>query len=297
MQQTAMQLSVIIPCLNAAETIGAQLEALAQQQWQEPWEVIVADNGSTDDSLAIVERYKGRIPNLHVADASGRKGQPYALNVGAMAATGEALAFCDADDEVAPGWLSAMGEALSKHAFVACKIDTEKLNPPWVYAVLGQHEQMKGLQKNWYPPYLHHGGGGTLGVKRSLHQAIGGFDEALPYLHDTDYCFRLQLADVKLHFVPNAVAYLRYRHKLGGIFCQARHWAEYSVKVYKKYRPLTGVEVPQPWKRYVHWWKYLLRQFPRTREKKDYAHHVFMLGWQIGLLLGSIKYRVPPVPF
>ena len=112
-----MKLSVIIPCLNAANTIAVQLDALAAQQWDQPWEVIVADNGSTDDSIAIIERYKTTLPHLRIADASARRGQPYALNVGAMAATGEALAFCDADDEVAPGWLSAMGEALSKHDF------------------------------------------------------------------------------------------------------------------------------------------------------------------------------------
>ena len=42
------RLSVIIPCFNAATTIGAQLEALANQAWAEPWELIIADNGSKD---------------------------------------------------------------------------------------------------------------------------------------------------------------------------------------------------------------------------------------------------------
>ena len=124
-----MKLSVIIPCLNAAGTIGAQLDALAVQQWDQPWEVIVADNGSTDRSLAIVERYRYKLPNLRVVDASARRGQPCALNTGAMAAKGDALAFCDADDEVAPGWLPAMGKALSKYDFVACRVDFKKLNP------------------------------------------------------------------------------------------------------------------------------------------------------------------------
>jgi len=52
-----MKLSVIIPCYNEADTIATQLEVLAKQYWSEPWEVIVSDNGSTDDSLAIVEKY------------------------------------------------------------------------------------------------------------------------------------------------------------------------------------------------------------------------------------------------
>jgi glycosyltransferase involved in cell wall biosynthesis len=47
--QRYVQLSVIIPCYNGAETIAAQLEALAGQQWSGQWEVIVSDNGSTDN--------------------------------------------------------------------------------------------------------------------------------------------------------------------------------------------------------------------------------------------------------
>jgi len=51
-----MRLSVIIACLNGADTIGVQLKALANQQWSEPWEVIFADNGSTDGIVTIVEQ-------------------------------------------------------------------------------------------------------------------------------------------------------------------------------------------------------------------------------------------------
>src|SRR3989337_1593891 len=114
-----MKLSVVIPCLNGARTIGAQLEALASQQWSQPWEVVIADNGSNDDSLAIVRSYQDRIPNIRIVDASDRRGQPHALNVGAAAAKGEALAFCDAGRAVAPGWVAAMGDALAEFDFVA----------------------------------------------------------------------------------------------------------------------------------------------------------------------------------
>ena len=88
-----MQLSVVIACYNAARTIGGQLESLARQEWSEPWEVIVADNGSTDGSAAIAEQYRSRLPSLRVVDASARRGQAYARNVGAKAARGVALAF------------------------------------------------------------------------------------------------------------------------------------------------------------------------------------------------------------
>jgi glycosyltransferase involved in cell wall biosynthesis len=297
-----VNLSVIIPCFNGACTIGAQLEALAKQRWHEPWEVIVADNGSTDESVAIVERYKSSVPNLRVVDASARRGQPYALNVGAQAARGDALAFCDADDEVALGWVAAMSRALSEYDFVASRIDVEKLNAPWIVEVSRNHVQRTELQKASYPPYLPHAGGGTLGVKRSLHEAIGGFDESLPYLHDTDYCFRLQMKGVRLQFIPDAVVNIRCRDKPGAFFYQACHYAEYRVLVYKKYRSSNKSDLWR-WKVYLDGWRKLLLSFARLRSeisrplpvtKIRAALWLWKLGCQIGSLKGSIKYRVPP---
>lgn len=284
-----MKLSVIIPCYNAADTITAQLEALASQHWSEPWEVIVADNRSTDESMVIVKQYRERLPNLRIADASARQGQPYALNVGARAAVGDALTFCDADDMVGSGWVAAMGEALSRYDFVACRFEIEKLNAPWVQKSRG-NPQPDGVQKYNHPPYLPHAGGGTLGVKRSLYEAIGGFDESLPLLHDTDYCWRLQLAGTELHFVPDAVVHVRYRDTLGGIYRQARGYAEYNVLLYKRYRPLG---MPQlSWKTGVKAWVRLFRRLLRIRSKASLARWVWQFGWCMGRLQGSFKHRV-----
>src|SRR3954452_8254427 len=120
------KLSVGIPCLNAASTLGVQLAALTRQSWPGGWEVIVADNGSTDGSREIVESYRGRLPGLELVDASDRRGQAHARNAGAAAASGDAFLFGDADDEVAPGWLAALGRALAVHEFVACRYDNQK---------------------------------------------------------------------------------------------------------------------------------------------------------------------------
>jgi glycosyltransferase involved in cell wall biosynthesis len=283
-----MKLSVILPCLNEEQFLGNQLEALASQLWGEPWEVIVADNGSTDRSLDIVEKYKGRLPNLRLVDASDRRGQAHALNVGARAATAAVLAFCDADDEVAPGWVAAMGKALTEYDFVACRFETEKLNPPWIR---DQHRspQQDGVQKFTYPPYLPHAGSGSIGIKRTLHQAAGGFDESLPVLFDTDYCFKIQLAGTKLYFVPDAVIHLRYRDTFTGIYRQARTWGEYNVFIHKKYRPLDTPGLS--WKHGISGWVPLMRRLPRIRSKANVAAWVWQFGWRLGILQGCIKYR------
>ena len=284
-----MKLSVIIPCYNGADTISEQLDALSGQYWSEPWEVVVADNRSTDDSMAIVRRYHGKVPNLRIVDASERQGQPYALNVGAEAAAGDALAFCDADDVVGSGWVAAMGSALSRYDFVAGRMDTEKLNRLWVQKS-HSNPQKDGLKKYNYPPYLSHAGGGTLGVKKKLHQAIGGFDEAFPYLHDTDFCWRLQLSGTQLHFVPQAVSHIRYRDTLKGIFRQAIGYAEYNVLLYKKFRQHGMPRLH--YQTVLSAWLIFFKKLPSIRSKANLASWIWQLGWRYGRLKGCLKHRV-----
>ena len=318
-----MKLSVIIPCYNEADTIATQLEAFAKQYWSEPWEIIVSDNGSTDDSVAIVEKYRSKLPHLHIVDASAKRGAPHAINVGAQAATGDAIAVCDADDEIAPGWVAAIGEALSRHDFVASRFDFTKLNEPWAlearscgYGTCGQENE---LPKMGCPPYLLYAGACGLGVKKSLHDAVGGHDESLPYHHDTDFCYKMQLLGVEFHFVPEAVVHIRCHHTFKGIFHQARRWAEYGVTIYCKYKDISTLKVSQPWRQYIRSWRYfllifvkwcvvlsltplyltnqtgVLRCLPQFRSKGDIGVMVWRLGRLIGQLQGSIKNRVPPV--
>jgi GT2 family glycosyltransferase len=284
-----MKLSVIIPCYNAEDTIGDQLQALVEQQWSEPWEIIVVDNRCTDGSMSIVQHYQSRLPNLRIVKATERQGQPYALNTGAKAAKGGSLVFCDADDAVGEGYVAAMGEALMRHELVACGFDVERLNADWVRRSHGNLQQA-GLSQYKYPPYLPHSGGGALGVRRTLHQEMGGFDETLPILHDTDFCWRLQLAGVKLHFVPHAVVHVRYRASLRGLYRQARSYAEYNVLLYKRYRS-KGMP-PISWKMRANAWARFAKRVRQVRNRGDMARVVWLYGWHVGRARGSLKHRV-----
>jgi glycosyltransferase involved in cell wall biosynthesis len=291
-----MKLSVIIPCFNTAATIGAQLEALAQQQTKHEWEAIVSDNGSTDGTRAIVEQFRNKLPKLRIVDSSDQKGRGHARNVAAGVADGDALLFCDADDEVAPGWLDAMAEALSQHDFVACRIDFQRLNPPWLSAIFRDHGQLHCLSKAWYPPYLFHAGGGTLGVKEPVHKTVGGFNELLWVQEDTDYCFRIQATGVKLEFVPDALLHVRCRTTLRGLFSQACVWAEYNILLYKMYRTMEKKDSIYCWRRFLRQSMSLLGSIIQIRAgKTSRAQWVWRLGWQVGTLKGTIKYQVPPL--
>lgn len=286
-----MKLSVIIPCFNVAETIATQLDALANQHWSEPWEVIVSDNGSTDGSMDIVKKYEGRLPHLRIVDASERRGRGYARNVAVKVARGESLAFCDADDEVAPGWLATMGEAVIKYDFVACRIDVYKLSPLWI-AKMRNHSQTSGLQTKGAPPTLSHAGGGTIAVKRCLHDKVGGFDELFIRHQDTEYCWKIQLTGAKLRFVSEAVVHVRLRDNLLGNYRQAFGWGEYRVLLYKKYMHLG---MPKRTLRegivsLVGLVLAFIKGIPKIRDKSDFVRWSWAFGEELGWLKGSIKY-------
>ncbi len=285
-------ISVIVPFYNAASTIGAQLEALARQRWSGSWEVICVDNGSTDDTLKIIEKYRDSLPHLRILEAPTVPTEYHARNVGARAATGEALLFCDADDEVGEGWLAAMAGALSNHDFVACRIDARKLNKPWVAKGLGASQE-KGLQTIGFAGPLYYAGGGTMGIKRSLLLDVaGGFDESMWHCGDAMLCIKLQLAGATLHFVPDAVLHVRHRVTFQGIFRQGYGYAKYVTLLYKKSVALGIPKIAHPWREAIANWRTLLGKFRRTRDKATLVYCIFQLGWQIGLVRGSIKNRV-----
>jgi glycosyltransferase involved in cell wall biosynthesis len=284
-----VELSIIIPCFNEEYTVGHLLESLTIQRWNKPWEVIVSDNGSTDGTLSVLERYITKLPNLRIVDSSDRKGAAHARNVGALAAIGKALAFCDADDEVAPGWLSAIGDALSEHDFVASRMDEKKLNRPLILKARGGIQQ-DGLQKYTYPPYLPHSGGCGLGVKKILHERVGGFDETMRQLEDTDYCWRIQLSGTPLYYMPDALVHIRFPETLSGVYRQAYVWAEYNVLLYKKYRPLGMPKLTV--KTGVKAWVNLLRNCSQLCHQEIRYRWMWQFCWRLGRLIGCLKYRV-----
>lgn len=282
-----MDVTVVIPCFNVAKTIKGQLNALASQQWSGDWEVILADNGSTDNWQEVIPEFADKIPNLKVIDASKVKGPAHARNVGVSFSSSDLLLFCDADDEVAPGWLSAMTTALAKYDFVAGRLDPFRLNEPWV---LKSREcpQQKSLQSYADPQYLKHAAGCNLGIKRSVYDLVGGFDESMRVLDDTDFCWKVQLAGIPFHFASDAVVYYRLRDNLKDIYSQARAYGEENVMLYKKYRALGMPK--RPWIAGIKAWARML-VLVVSIPSKGIGKWAWNFGWRIGRLQGSIRYR------
>jgi glycosyltransferase involved in cell wall biosynthesis len=226
-------ISVIVPVWNAEATLAVQLEALRRQELAAPWELIVADNGSTDRSVEVARSFADRM-NLRIVDASAVRGAGHARNVGARAARAPKLVFVDADDEVAPGWLAAIDAALADHDVVASRFDKERLNAPDLRERRGL-AQAHSLGQHNYAAFLPHAGGSGLGVRRSVHERIGGFDERLLRLQDTDYSWRVQLAGHAIHLEPAALLHVRFRPKGLASLRQMYDYGRYDGWLYQRY--------------------------------------------------------------
>jgi len=229
-------ISVVIPAYNAARTLGVQLDALSRQKIDEPWELIVADNGSTDGTAQTARAWADRLP-LRVVDASARRGPAAARNIGVASARASLLAFCDADDEVDDDWLPKVLSALRVDAFVAIGVRlragySSRIRPE--YVVYAAYESV-------YLPGLIACGAGHMAVRTDVFRGIGGFDESMLTAEDHDLCYRIQLGGIPLAPHPEAIVTVNRRDRLVEVFRQQYHWGANDSALRHKYALVRGV--------------------------------------------------------
>lgn len=112
-----MHISVIIPTLNRARVLNRTLFSLANQAMDLKFEVIVVDNGSSDDTREICNRYQASFENFrYIYD--DRPGLLIGRHVGAHRATGKVLSFIDDDVVLPPYWLQGIGEVFAPQSQV-----------------------------------------------------------------------------------------------------------------------------------------------------------------------------------
>lgn len=199
--------SVVIPVLNASEVLPDQLDALTRQTYSGCWEVIVADNGSTDDTFEVAAAFAARLRSLRVLRADGRPGPSHARNVGSREAVGDLLLFCDADDVVSPEWVEAMASA-SNEAAVLAGSGAEARDP---HAIDPSERRVPAPSSFRFLPWNR---SSNIGVHRGVFEALGGFDEQRLIGEDVDFCWRAQLAGHELRFVADAFVAYRDRSTL-----------------------------------------------------------------------------------
>lgn len=278
--------SVVIPAFNAAGTIRDQLDALVPQMPEDGWELVVADNGSTDATVEVVRAYADRVPTLTVADASDRRGASHTRNVGAAHARGDVLVFVDADDVVAPGWFAALSARIDDAGLVGGNIDLDRLAAPDGVVTEPSWQDLPRLLE-----LLPWAITANLAVHRSAFEDVGGFDTSFPRGEDVAFSWRVQLAGHRIAFAPDAVVWYRTRTDLRSLWRQQVGNGELVPHLYKAFR-VHGAR-RDPLLRVARYYVWLLTRLPGALVSRA-ARHAWIerAGIMVGRLRGSIRHRV-----
>ena len=170
-------ISVVVPVRSDAGRLASCLDALAEQVGCPDVEVVVVDNGSTDDSVAVAQAHRVR----PVVITEPRRGSYAARNAGIAVATGRRIAFTDADCVPAPDWL-ARGIA-SAAAVLAGRVQMKRSVSP---AVWERYDRALYLRQD---QLVAQGFAATanLWVDRAVLDAVGRFDPALRSSGDVEW--------------------------------------------------------------------------------------------------------------
>jgi GT2 family glycosyltransferase len=220
------RVSVVIPVLNASRTLGRTLAALATLE-PAPDEIVFVDNGSADDTRARLAAFADSGPGAKVIVLDEpRRGASVARNTGARAATGEIVAFTDADCCPRPDWLAALLAPLADAGVGAVAgrlLSTEPAGVVEAFSSLFtlQSSPTAARHTRWTP---WAGGFPTanLAVRRDLLQSLGGFDESVAiYGEDYDLCARIYEAGAAIVYTPAAGVEHQHRVALRAMLRQA----------------------------------------------------------------------------
>ncbi|MBO4223585.1 glycosyltransferase family A protein [Bradyrhizobium neotropicale] len=208
-EQALPLLTAVVPNFNHGALIGEAIEALAKQT-PCPDEIIVVDDGSTDNSVVLLERLKLAYPMLRVVRFERNRGAIPAMNRGLQEARGRYVYFGAADDVTRPGLFAAMLAELERHpqaAFASCEAtvldqDTGRtaprppVRPSYVATFLDSSQVARLLRRidNWILT-------GTAVVRRDLIIGAGGFDTMLGPFADS-FVFRRLSLEYGCCFVP-----------------------------------------------------------------------------------------------
>jgi len=188
------KISIIIPVYNSADKIQCCLDSVFNQTYYN-LEVIVVDDGSTDDLLLALTNCQRKLTILHQEN----KGAPAARNYGFKVSTGELVIFLDADIVMKPTMLKKLALALKTDAEAAFAYSQFKFG--WKKFRLWQldYERLKKI------PYIH-----TSALIRR--KAFPGFDESLKKFQDWDLFLTMVEAGERGVFVPEVL----FRVESGG---------------------------------------------------------------------------------
>lgn len=210
------KVSVLIPCHNAGPYVAAALDSVLAQTWPQV-EIIVVNDGSTDASAAVLDRYAGL--GVKVVQQDNR-GQCAAANRAWQEATGDYVKFMDADDLINPEFierqmvkLAARTDAVASAEwgrFYGDDLTTFRLNPQSVWRDMPATDW---LVEAWHDarPMMQCA---LWLIPRPVLERAGGWDETLSLINDFEFFTRVLCNAKDVLFTPGAT--LMYRSGLPG---------------------------------------------------------------------------------
>ncbi len=197
------RVSVIIPTYNRATTLPRAIDS-ALEQTVEDLEVVVVDDGSTDETASVLAGYDD--PRVRVVTHETNRGANVARNTGIEHARGEYVAFLDSDDEWRPTKLENQLAVLDRRssewvaAYCDFTIDVTGTTGRFQQLVAGvlaraddetTREGGDELVGEILADTVHPGAGSTLLVRRDVAREVGGFDETLDRFQDPEFVLRI----------------------------------------------------------------------------------------------------------
>ncbi|MCB0209517.1 MAG: glycosyltransferase [Anaerolineae bacterium] len=279
--------SVIIPAYNAEQSLGDQLEAIYRQDFDGDLEVIVIDNGSTDNTASVVRYYQQKMAYLKLVQAPERRNRSYARNEGVKRSRGSLLLFCDADDVVREDWVKVMSNALKEHTLVICPAETRLLRDSTENEIHLNGTSLKEIYLDFLPVAM----GCNSGVRRHLFEEAGGFSENFPRNQDVDFSWRLQLMGHDIHLTRDTVIYYRPRNTYKGVIKQGFEVGMAQVNLYRTFSPL-GMPKSSLKKSLVKF-RQIIRGFKKLHRmnRKKREQWLQNTATQLGRIVGSFRYK------
>lgn len=182
------QLSIIIPLYNKEKQIARAIDSILSQCYDHRVEIVVVDDGSTDDSAGVVASVKD--DRLHYYYQSNQ-GVSAARNAGIKMSQGEWLIFLDADDRLLPDALSCVLSLIGKYPgerIIVGQVENDcmpqyRCRPSRV--TLCRHP----YRSLWLGAFYPHPG--SVAIHRTLVEQYGGFDERMSFFEDYEFALRV----------------------------------------------------------------------------------------------------------
>ncbi len=236
------RISVVVPVLDMAGTIGTCVEALLAQTLDPSLrEIIVVDNGSTDGTRDVVARYPVTLLR------EPKPGAPEARNTGIRAASGSFVAFTDADCVPSRRWLEQFARAAARgeHDVIAgplAVLDPEDSILSRYSAAVGQYDPARSLSHPLFPYACT----GNVCIRRSTLESVGLFNPAFPTFDSAELFWRLKgHGRIRATVEPKALVFYRTRSSLGAFVRQNFGYGQGTGRLLRHARSSDGAGTPR----------------------------------------------------